>query len=107
MQRLVAGRLSVGVLVIPVAADVVGHFETIERDALVLQALGRREARAAGPDDARPRVVFHRSAPSPPADGHGRMMARSGMANQAAGRKVFSYRVKPSRLEYRDARDLE
>jgi hypothetical protein len=52
VQALVAGRQSVGVLVVPVAADVVGGLEAVVGDAGVLQPLGGGEAAAARADDA-------------------------------------------------------
>ena len=51
MQRLVAGRLAVRILVVPIAADIVRHLEAIERNPLVLQPLCGREARASRADD--------------------------------------------------------
>jgi hypothetical protein len=52
VQALVAGRQAVGVLVVPVAADVVGGLEAVIGDAGVLQPLGGGEAAAARADDA-------------------------------------------------------
>ena len=52
VQALVAGRKPVGIVVVPVAADVVGQLEAVVRDAQVLQLLGGGEAGAASADDA-------------------------------------------------------
>ena len=52
VQALVAGRVAVRVVVVPVAPNVVGHLEAVKRDAQVLEPLGGGEARAASTDDA-------------------------------------------------------
>ena len=52
VQRLIASRQTVGVLVVPVAADLVGQLELVVGDAQTLQAAGEGEAGATGPDYA-------------------------------------------------------
>ena len=52
VQALVAGRVAVGVVVVPIAADVVGHLEAVVGNTQVLEPLGGCEAGAAGADNA-------------------------------------------------------
>jgi hypothetical protein len=52
MQGLIARRAAILVLEGPVAADLIGHLEAVERDAAVGKGFGRGEAGATGPDDA-------------------------------------------------------
>ena len=81
VQALVAGGQAVGVLEIPVAADVIGDLETVEIDATVLQPLGGGETRTPRADDA---------GLGPSCSGHARLLitalnlSRGGVASPAA-----------------------
>src|SRR5690606_7925913 len=52
MERLVAGRHTVLVLVGPVTANRVRHFENIEQNPAILKGLGGGKSAAPCPDDA-------------------------------------------------------
>src|SRR6478735_10452591 len=91
VQRLVDGGPAVGVLEVPVAADVVGELELFVVDAEVSKALGRGDARAAGADDAHTRHAGHSRTCSSVSTGSTNMPLRSAqLVRRDRGRHVVA-----------------